>query len=120
MHETSLTLAQTISGARDTEASLLELLCTAQEQAWSERLRGVTANECADAFCCACAFSAVAGLLAGRGGEGTASFRAGEISVQRASGDQTRTAAESLCAQAERLMAPYTAEDNFAFRGVRA
>ena len=118
MHETILALAQTISGARDTEASLLELLCTAQEQAWSERLRGITAEECAEAFCCACAFSAVAGLLAGRGGDGASSFRAGDVSVRRASGTETRTASESLCAQAERLMAPYTAEDAFSFRGV--
>lgn len=120
MYETILALAQTISGARDTEASLLELLCAAQEQAWSERLQdGITAESCAEAFTCACAFSAVASLLSGRGGEGSASFRAGEVSVQAASGTDIRAAAESLCAQAERLMAPYTAEDGFSFRGVR-
>ena len=120
MHETILTLAQNISGAQDTEASLLELLCTAQEQAWNERLRsGITPEDCKDAFCCACAFSAVAGLLSGRAGEGTISFKAGDVSVQKASGVQIRAAVESFRAQAERLMAPYAQEDFFCFRGVQ-
>ena len=122
MHETILTLAQTVSGARDTEASLLELLCTAQEQAWSERLReGITTEDCRDAYCCACAFSAVAGLLTGRSaGDGVASFQAGEISVRKSSAKETASAMKSLQEQAERLMAPYVAEDTFCFRGVWA
>lgn len=121
MHETILTLARTLSGARDTEASLLELLCTAQEQAWSERLReGITAEVCREAFCCACAFSAVADLMTGRVGEGgVTSFKAGEVSVKKDGASEAGFAADSLRRQAERLMTPYVCEDAFCFRGVR-
>ena len=71
-------------------------------------------------FCCACAFSAVAGLLTGRsGGEGVASFKAGDISVQKSSEAETRSAMAGLQSQAEQLMAPYVSEDGFCFRGVR-
>ena len=121
MHERILALAQTMSGARDTEASLLELLCTVQEQNWSERLRGdLSPEDCRDAFCCACAFSAVAGLLAGRGcGENVESFKAGDVSLKKSSETEARTAADNLLCQAERLMAPYVTQDWFCFRGVR-
>jgi hypothetical protein len=123
MHETILSLAGTLSGAKDTEASLLELLCTAQEQAWSERLReGIKAEDCREAYCCASAFSAVADLMAGRCGEdgGVTSFRAGDVSVKKDGASEAGFAADNLRRQAERLMAPYVCEDTFCFRGVRA
>jgi hypothetical protein len=122
MHETILNLAQTLSGAAETEVPILELLCTAAEQEWTSRLRdGVNETACQSAYVCACAFSAVAALSTGRSEkDGVSSFTAGDVTVHAATGSQTGETAAALYAQAARLMEPYARFDDFAFRGVRA
>ena len=117
MQETILKLAKEISGAGEAEEALLELLCGAAEQAWTARLReGVTAEDCGGAFACAAAMTAAADLAAGRSGGAVSGFTAGAISVRvRDAG----SCGEDLRQAAERLMAPYAAADDFAFRGVR-
>jgi len=121
LHDTILTLVRTLTGASDGEAALLELLCTAAEQAWTDRLRqGVTPEGCGGAYPCACAFTAAAGLLTGRAGrDAGAAFRAGDLSVT-ADAAGASDAARALLEQAERLMAPFAAADGFLFCGVRA
>ena len=120
MNEQILTLAQVISGAADTEKSFLELLCTAAAQEWEERLRdGLTPESCREAFLCAAALSAVAGLTAARSGQNrVSSFKAGLVSVSGMAAAETGAAAGALCAQAERLMAPFVRDDCFCFKGV--
>lgn len=121
MHEEILALARTLSGASQAENSLLGLLCTAAEAEWTTRLRcGVTVGDCGAALQCAAAFTAVAGLVSGRGGdESVAGFTAGNVSVSEKSAGETTALAQNLRGQAEKLMAPYVAEDKFAFCGVR-
>lgn len=120
MHETILSLALNLTGAAETEQSLLELLCTAAEQEWEERLReGVTPTDCGDAYLCAAAFTAAADLLTSRGTrDAFSSFTAGAVSVSGKSAAETVAAATALRNLAARLMAPYTVEDAFCFRGV--
>ena len=110
----------TVSGAGETEKELLEALCQAAEAAWTGRLReGVTAEACGTAYPCAAAFTAAADLVTGRSGDDVASFKAGDVSVERRDGSDGAALAASLRQTAERLMAPYAAEADFAFRRVR-
>lgn len=113
MQEEILTLARTLSGAGENEEAALALLCAAAEQEWKKRLRDGGAEECREAFLCAAALTAAAGLLAGRGG---VRFTAGDVSVAEAEGGPS---AKALREEAERLMAPYVAAEDFCFRGVR-
>lgn len=121
MHEKILTLAQSITGAKDSETLLLDQLCTAAADNWEGRLRpGVMPSDCEEAFTCAAAFTAAAGLLTGRGsGETVSSFSAGSVSVRSRAAAETDTTAGALREQAERLMAPYVEDARFSFRGVR-
>ena len=122
MDETILSLAQTITNATDEELTLLGMLCTAAQREWSDRLRqGVVISDCEELFICACAYSAAAGLLATRKGrQEPVSFTAGGLSI-RELGETERTATGvSLRQAAERLMAPWINESDFAFHGVRA
>ena len=121
MQEVILTLAQTLTGAAEEERSLLERLCTAAVSDWEGRLRqGVTPSDCGEAFVCAAAFTAAAGLLTGRGGgEPVSSFTAGTVSVRGKSVAETSAAAEALRKQAGRLMTPFVKDAGFEFCGVR-
>lgn len=115
MQEEILTLAKTLSGAEESETRALTLLCAAAEAMWRGRLRPeLTPEECREAFLCAAALEAAAGLTAGRGG--AARFTAGDISVTEADGGET---ARTLRREAERLMRPYTGAGDFAVQGVR-
>jgi len=114
-----MALAGQIVSATEAEAGLLEALCAAAEEFWARRLRdGLTPEQCGGAFLCAAAFTAAAGIAATRDGGGV-SFKAGDVSVSEASGGGG-SAACALREQAEGLMAPYAAADDFAFRGVRS
>lgn len=114
MREEILTLARTLSGAGEDEETALALLCGAAEKEWTERLReGAKPEECREAFLCAAALTAAAGLTAGRGGM---RFTAGDVSVTETEGEQS---AKSLREEAQRLMAPYVTAEKFRFRGVR-
>lgn len=117
MSEQILELTQGIVGTEE-ENVLLEALCHAAETAWVSRLkRGITAEDCGEAFLCAVAFTAAADYMVSRGGDDVASFTAGEISIKkRECGEAQATA---LRKAAERLMAPYAATESFAFKGVQ-
>lgn len=120
VHEMVVKLAETVTGASAEENSLLEPLCAASEEMWEKRLRkGLAPADCGSAFACAAAFSAAASLAAGNGGGGTASFTAGDVSVKSAAASDAAAFAAAMYEQAERLMAPYVEQDNFAFYGVK-
>ncbi len=120
MQERIFALASAVTGAGGGERPLLEMLCEAAAGFWTKRLRdGVSAEDCAAAFCCAAAFTAAADLLTGRQGDGVRGFTAGELSIQIRSGADTAVMAEGLRQTAERIMAPYGVERDFAFLGVR-
>lgn len=95
------------------EAALREF-CGAAEQLLRGRLReGLSAEDCGDGFVTAAALYALA-MLRGLQGSEAAAFTVGDISVTSRDSD---TAARSLMAQADRILAPY-AEDGFSFRGI--
>lgn len=120
MGEQILELAMTVAGAGEEDRALLEPLCATAETAWTARLReGVNAETCGTSFCCAAAFTAAADFMVSRSGGGVREFKAGEISVKGRDGSDAAELASALRQTAERLMAPYAAEADFAFRGVR-
>lgn len=115
IHGEVLALAGQLAGAEDAESGLLDRLCAAEERAFAARLLpGANEADYADALICAAAFSAAAGLLDGR--VNAAEFQAGEVSFRT---DESARA-DALRRRAERLLAPYAASGDFAFRGVRA
>lgn len=121
MHEEIVKLAQTVSGAGEGEAELLDLLCGAAEQAWTRQLRPeVTAKDCGGALMCAAAFTAAADLAAARSGGGSVtSFTAGEVSIQTRAAAESAAQGEELREAARRLMLPYIREDAVVLMGVR-
>lgn len=117
MKERILTLAMAAAGAGEAEQALLEPLCAAAEDYWRGRLREDTAPEdCGEAFLCASALTAAAGLAAGGGG--IASFSAGDISVRLQDGGGRAELAEGLLRAAERLMEPYVQTADLWVQGV--
>lgn len=105
MEERILKLAMAAAGAGEAERTLLEPLCAAAMALWRGRLREGTAEEdCGEAFLCAAALTAAAGLTAG--GEGVESFSVGDVSVKlRSGGAESR--AERLHRTAAELMEPF-------------
>lgn len=114
-------MARGIAGVDEGENPLLEALCHAAEAVWTARLRdGVSAEACAEAFCCAAAFTAAADYAVGQEADGVSGFSAGEVSVQLRSRNGRTAVADALRQTAERLMAPYAEPEDFCFKGVRA
>ena len=119
MSEQILELTRGIVGVEEDNA-LLEALCYAAETAWMSRLkREITAEDCGEAFLCAVAFTAAADYMVSRGGDDVASFTAGEISIKKRESSNGEAQATALRKTAERLMAPYSVTESFAFKGVR-
>ena len=113
--------AQTITGAAESEQALLEMLCEAARQRLAAQLlEGTTPEDCGSAFPCAAALLAAADFCACRCGSDTVtSFTAGDLSVQESGGERADTAARSMRETARLMMAPYTADGAFCFRGVQ-
>ena len=120
--EKILALGKDICLPAESEEALLGLLCTAAEERWTGRLRAeVRPEDCEEALCCACAFTAAAGILRSRSGSGAAeSFTAGSVSVRAGGAGEAERAAGALEAQAAQLMVPWCQGEDFAFQGVRA
>lgn len=120
MLEQILHLAAAIVQPSAAEAPLLEALCTAAEAEVTRRLREETTPEdCGDAFACAAALLAAAGLLPCRSGGDVEQFTVGSVSVKTGSGGQICEAAAAMRRQAASIMAPYWGDGGFAFQGVR-
>ena len=120
IHEKIFRLAAVIAQAGEEETPLLEALCTAAEAQTAQRLRkGCTAGDCGDAFCCAAAMLAAAGMLTCRSGGEVEQMQAGDVSLRLGTGGGACEAAAVLRRQCALLMAPYWEDDGFAFAGVR-
>lgn len=119
IHEKVFRLASVIAQAGEEEIPLLEALCTAAEAQTAQRLReGCAVGDCGDAFCCAAAMLAAAGMLTCRSGGEVEQMQAGDVSLRLGSGGACEAAAV-LRRQSALLMAPYWEDDGFAFAGVR-
>ena len=99
---------------------LASVIAQAGEAQTAQRLReGCTAGDCGDAFCCAAAMLAAAGMLTCRGGGDVEQMQAGDVSLRLGPGGGACEAAAVLRRQCALLMAPYWEDDGFAFAGVR-
>lgn len=101
------------------EEGILAGLCEAAYGRWAGSLReGLSPEDCRGAFLAACAWTALAGMSGAlEAAQPTPlSFSAGDLTVNAGKGPSA--CAGSLLAQAEVLMAPYTADGGFAFLGV--
>jgi len=115
MTEEIYQLAMGLGRPLEGEEELLRLLCRSAEQSLDRRLGGKR-EECPEAFLCAAALLAAAGLLDSRAGGDTERFTVGEVSVTAGGGGGGGL---RLRQQAERMIAPYCAQNGFVFRGVR-
>lgn len=117
-----LAMAKTfaVQALTEEEEETLNLLCQAALDAWKCRLLpAITVEECEVALIPACAWTALAGFLVGsQAADPLLSFTAGELSVRYGETDK-KEAGNRLLTQAERLMASYTKDEHFCFRGVR-
>ena len=101
-------------GAGEDQRTLLRPLIQAAEHNLTRRLRpGKHPSDCGSAFPLAVAMLAMDGLHQADGGSEVESFTAGEVTIRRG-----RKTGADLAGQAERLMAPWLA-DQFVFRGVK-
>lgn len=117
MSERILKLALELTGGGEGDRMLLAALCAVAEDAWLARLReDVTAEDCGEALPCAAAFTVAADLAAG--GDGAASFSAGDVSVNLGNSADRARRAESLRQAAERLMEPFVRAEGLWVRGV--
>ena len=117
MFEQVSLLAAAIAAPSAAEQPLLAALCTAAVEEISGKLRpGLSAEDCGDAFLCAAAMTAAAGLISCRGGGDVEQFSAGDVSLRTGSGGN---AAAVMRRQAAGMMEPYWTDDRFAFAGVR-
>lgn len=102
------------------EGETLSMLCEAALAHWTKRLLPeVSAEQCAAAIIPAAAWTALCGFLAAReAGEPFLAFTAGDVSVRYGEDGKAAVMAR-LQSEAQRLMAPYTIDERFSFRGVR-
>ncbi len=120
MLEQIFQLAAAIVQPSETEKPLLEALCTAAETEITRRMpEGTTMDDCGDAFFCAAALLAAAGLLPCRSGGNVEQFTVGDVSMRTGGGSQVCEAAAAMRRQAASIMAPYWGDSEFAFQGVR-
>ena len=116
MFEQIPVLAAAMALPTDAEQPLLAALCAAAVDEITRKLRpGLAAEDCGDAFLCAAAMTAAAGLISCR--NTVEQFSAGDVSL-RTGGDGGQTA-ESMRKRAAEMMSPYWADDRFAFAGVK-
>ena len=120
MFEQIPVLAAAIALPTDAERPLLAVLCTAAVDGISRKLRpGLTAEDCGDAFLCAAAMTAAAGLISCRGSGDVEQFSAGDVSLRTGGSGDSCQAAAAMRKHAAEMMGPYWADDRFAFAGVK-
>ena len=113
-------LATAIALPTEAERPLLEALCSAAIDAITRRLRpGVTAEDCGEAFLCAAAMTAAAGLMSCRSSGDVEQFSAGDVSLRVGGGGDSCKAASAMRRHAAGMMEPYWADDDFAFAEVK-
>ena len=101
-------------GKVDNSEGLKTLCAAAGEELKGMLKRGVTPEDCPDAFVLAGAWLALGALETAEGG--VQSFRAGEVSIRKKDGPLRQKA---LRLQALQVMKPYIKDEGFTFRGVQ-
>lgn len=97
------------------ESQELSLLCAAAVEELKGCLkRGITPEDCGEAFVLGAAWLALAGLEVSE--DGVESFTAGAVSIRRKNGSLRQKA---MRLQALQVMKPYIEDDGFLFRGVK-
>lgn len=102
------------------ETAALTTLCEAADRLWEGRLRDeLDPEDFKGIYCLACAYTALGNFQAVEqaGQSDLVSYRLGDFSAKRSG--ETTVLHRSLQAQAERLMAPFTTDGDFAFLEVR-
>ena len=118
MYEEILEFAKMAGQVEEGEEELLALLCQVAERELATKLKnGVKPEDCAGSFVIAAAWLALSLLCVSRQEERVDSWSVGEVSVKK--GTNAGEQAAVYRSQAERLMQPYCADDDFAFIGVR-
>lgn len=111
--------AKSVGQVGPEEEDVLFRLCQAAECELTGKLKdGVSPEGCRGAFVIAAAWMALAGLCVSRqDGESITAWSAGDVSIKgrMSAGEQ----AAVYTGQAQRLMAPYCVDDDFAFLGVK-
>ena len=120
MLEQIVHLAEAIVQPSEAEKPLLTALCAAAGAEIEGRLRdGISPEDCGDAFPCAAALLAAAGVLPCRSSGDVEQFSVGDVSLRTGGGGQVCAAAAAMRRQAASMMAGYWGDDAFAFLGVR-
>ena len=113
-------LAAAVTLPTEAERPLLAALCTAAIDEVTRRLRpGLTAADCGDAFLCAAAMLAAAGLMSCRSSGDVEQFSAGDVSLRIGGNGDSCKAAASMRRHAAEMMESYWEDDSFAFAGVK-
>ena len=117
MIEQVMVLLQRLGGTAGQDEELLRTISAAAGQALDRRLRrGLTPQDCGEAYPLAAAWLALDWIRGGQGLDGVTALSAGDISVRREAGSSDSGALEK---RALELMAPYLRDDGFVFRRVR-
>ena len=110
-----LELLRALGGAGQDEA-VLRTLCQNACDALDRRLKdGLTAEDCAEAYPLAAAWTALDWLRGSQGMDGVTWLSAGDLTVRREGGGDGKT----LSRKAMEIMRPYLRDDGFVFRGVK-
>ncbi len=118
MTEEILELAMALGQVGEADRQRLERLCTLAEQELAARLKsGITAQDCADAFVLAAAWTALADWATGESIGAVSSFSAGDITIR--SDAAASQGGDALRRRGEMALAPYLADRGFFFRGVQ-
>lgn len=119
MFEQIVYLASAIVRPAEEERPLLTSMCAAAMAELAGRLRkGLTPEDCGDAFPCAAALLAASRVLPCRGGGDVEQFSVGDVSV-RTGGSGINETAAALRRQAESMLTAYCGDGEFAFLGVK-
>lgn len=120
MLEQIVHLAEVIVQPSQAERPLLTALCAAAEAELARRLReGLSPEDCGDAFPCAAALLAAAGILPCRSGGDVEQFSVGDVSLRTGGGGQVCEASAAMRRQAAGMMSGYWDDGAFAFLGVQ-
>ena len=115
MTEQVMELLQKLGGAAQDEA-VLRTLCQNACGMLDRRLRrGLTAEDCGEAYPLAAAWLALDWLRGGQGLDGVTYLSAGDLTVRRDGGGENGTLSKS----AMEIMRPFLRDDGFVFQGVR-
>ena len=103
-------------GGTGQDETVLRTLCQNACDMLDRRLRkGLTAEDCGEAYPLAAAWIALDWLRSGQGVDGVTYLSAGNLTVRREGGGEV----ETLSQKAMEIMSPFLRDDGFVFRGVR-